>query len=174
MGIVGTEVTTVPNHAAQGEPKIDGTPEEGLHLVAYYSDVTDGNIVNLGTLTYQWFLVDGRVSSDIPGATAQTYAPKASDVGKTLKVSLVFSDRAGNREVRESDVSGTVSAAPTYLVSNLRQLLDTHINTAPGQQIAQSFTTGAVYTMLEKGAPPATESSSRYLQDSSRHVGCGT
>ena len=48
--------------------------------------------------TYQWILVDGNSETDISGETSSTYTPSSSDVGKTIKVRVSFTDDLDNAE----------------------------------------------------------------------------
>ena len=63
------------------------------------------------TLAYQWSSNDGSADSDISGATSVTYGPVADDVGNTLKVTVSFTDDAGNGEMVTSDATAAVAAA---------------------------------------------------------------
>ena len=46
-----------------------------------------------------------------PARTSVTYGPVADDVGNTLKVTVSFTDDAGNREMVTSDATKAVAAA---------------------------------------------------------------
>ena len=48
--------------------------------------------------TYQWILVDGNTETDISGEMSSTYMPSSSDVGKTIKVRVSFTDDLDNAE----------------------------------------------------------------------------
>ena len=61
---------------------------------------------------YQWIGNDGTADTDIAGATGDTYALVADDVGKTIKVRVSFTDDAGNAESLPSDPTGEVAAKP--------------------------------------------------------------
>ena len=55
--------------------------------------------------------MDGGTDSPITGATASTYTPVAADVGKTVKVTVSFTDDGGTGEARTSNAfpsSGTI------------------------------------------------------------------
>ena len=101
--------------AASGKPEISGVAQVGEVLTAGKGTVTDLN----GTTTadsgdayeYQWILVDGGTETDIAVATSKTYTPAASDVGKSIKVKLSFTDDADMDETVTSDPVGPVGAA---------------------------------------------------------------
>ncbi len=98
------EVRLTVNHPATGAPVITGTPEVGETLTAGISGVmAEDGLPVLGQLTYQWISNDGTGDSDISGATGSTFTPVGSDVGKTIKVRVSFTDNANFREVLTSD-----------------------------------------------------------------------
>ena len=109
------------NIAATGTISITGVLEQGLSVGAFEAIVDPQGVTNLA---FQWFRVDGGVDSIISGAIDDTYAIQAADVGNRLKVRVSFRDLGGNAESVTSDVSEVVSAASTYLVSNLGQSTD--------------------------------------------------
>ena len=78
---------------------VDYAPKKGGELAADVSgirDSTDG--VANAFFHYQWLRVDGTDETDIDGETGPTYTPTDDDVGKHLKVRVVFDDDAGNQE----------------------------------------------------------------------------
>ena len=98
------EVRLTVNHPATGAPVVTGTPEVGETLTADISAIMDEDgLPVLGQLTYQWISNDGTGDSDISGATGSTFTPGGSDVGKTIKVRVSFTDNANFREVLTSD-----------------------------------------------------------------------
>ena len=100
---------TVPG--ATGAPSVSGPPQVGKTLTAGKGDIDDEDGLPAGTFpagyAFQWILVDG-TETDIPGATARTYVPVASDVAKALRVRVTFTDGQGNTE--------TLTSAATYAV----------------------------------------------------------
>ena len=98
------EVRLTVNHPATGAPVVTGTPEVGETLTADISAIMDEDgLPVLGQLTYQWISNDGSGDSDISGATDSTFTPGGSDLGKTIKVRVSFTDNANFREVLTSD-----------------------------------------------------------------------
>ena len=98
------EVRLTVNHPATGAPIVTGTPEVGETLAADISAIMDEDgLPVLGQLTYQWISNDGTGDSDISGATDPTFTPGGSDLGKTIKVRVSFTDNANFREVLTSD-----------------------------------------------------------------------
>ena len=94
----------MPNNPANGSPTIDGTPQVGSSLIASISDA-DG--LTNSQVSYQWLADD----VDIAGATASTYSLVAADEGKTIKVSVTFTDDAGNETTLTSAATDAVEAA---------------------------------------------------------------
>ena len=102
------------NFAATGEPTISGTAQVGETLTAAIGNIadTDGLPATFpGDYTFEWLRVDGGTDSPITGATASTYTPVAADVGKTVKVTVSFTDDGGTGEDRTSNETVAVLAA---------------------------------------------------------------
>ena len=106
------------NTAATGTPSIDGTPQVGMVLTAAKGTLTDADGTTKAdngdtgyAYSYQWVRVDGSTDSPITGATASTYTPVAADVGKTVKVTVSFTDDGGTGEARTSNETVAVLAA---------------------------------------------------------------
>ena len=104
------------NRDAEGTPTISGTAQVGETLTAGMGDIADADGLP-GTFpddyTFQWVRRDGGTDSPITGATASTYTPVAADVGKTVKVTVGFTDDAGTGEDQTSNAfpsSGTITA----------------------------------------------------------------
>ena len=101
----GTPGTTTTNTAAMGQPGISGTAAVGQTLTATTSGISDADGKTKAengdagyAYTYQWVQVDGRTENDISGETSSTYTPSSSDVGKTIKVRVSFTDDLGSAE----------------------------------------------------------------------------
>ena len=110
---VAVQGRTRTNTAATGKPTISGTATVGQTLTAAKGTVADVDGVP-DTLSYQWVRVDGG-DSNISGETQSTYTLTSADQGKQVKVTVSFTDNAGNPESRTSDAypsGGTVEAAP--------------------------------------------------------------
>ena len=103
VAVADNETTT--NTAATGKPGISGTAAVGQTLTATTSGISDAdgktNAEDGDTgyaYTYQWILVDGNTETDISGETSSTYTPSSSDVGKTIRVKVSFTDDADKAE----------------------------------------------------------------------------
>ena len=86
------------NTPAAGAPTIAGTAQVGETLTADTSGITDADGMTNATFSYQWTANDGSTGTAIADATGSTYTPSASDQGKTLEVTVTFTDDAGNNE----------------------------------------------------------------------------
>ena len=78
---------------------VDYAPKKGGELAADVSgirDSTDG--VAHAFFHYQWVRLDGTDETGLDGETGPTYTPTDDDVGKHLKVRVVFDDDANNKE----------------------------------------------------------------------------
>ena len=64
------------------------------------------------TLTYRWIRNDGGTDTNVSGATESGYTLVDADVGKTIKVTVSFTDDAGNDETLTSTATAAVGAAP--------------------------------------------------------------
>ena len=83
------------NVPASGEPLINGTAQVGESLMVDATGIEDGNGLDRVQFQYQWVSHDGSADTDIANATDSTYALVAADAGKTIKVRVAFTDRAG-------------------------------------------------------------------------------
>ena len=101
--------TEEANNPATGLPAISGTAQVGETLTAHTPGIADADGLDNAVFGYQW-LADG---TGIDGATSSTYTPADSDVGKTIKVRVSFTDDAGNEETLTSAATDTVAAAAT-------------------------------------------------------------
>ena len=111
--------TTPTNTAATGTPGISGTAQVGQTLTATTSGISDADGKTKAedgdtgyAYTYEWILVDGNTETDISGETSSTYTPSSSDVGKTIRVRVRFTDDLGNAEgPLTSEQTAAVTAA---------------------------------------------------------------
>ena len=100
------------NSPATGAPTISGTAQVGETLTAYTSGIADSDgLINV-SYSYQWISNDGNSDSGITDATGSTYTLVAADKGKTIKVSVSFTDDAGNAEAVTSAATAEVAAKP--------------------------------------------------------------
>ena len=106
---IGTNDVEPPaNTPATGAPTISGTAQVGQTLTASTTGISDADGLTNATFTYQWLADD----TDISGATSSTYALTTGEQGKAIKVTVTFTDDAGNAESRTSQPTGPVAAAP--------------------------------------------------------------
>ncbi len=106
----------VVNNAATGAPSVTGTAQVGEMLTADLSGITDadGKPSDAQGFGYQWVRVDGRTATEIAGATAPRYSLADADVGKTIKVTVSFTDMAGFSEgPLTSDATDPVTPKPS-------------------------------------------------------------
>ena len=108
-----------PNNEATGQPAISGTAQVGETLTAETSAIVDADGLDNAAFTYQWIASDGTSDSDIEGATEATYTLTDSDVGKTIKVRVSFSDDLGNEETLTSEATAAVEPAPNSPATGL-------------------------------------------------------
>ena len=110
-----TGTPTAANTPAAGAPVITGTAQQNMTLTADTSGISDADGLSNVTYLYLWTRVDGSDESVIAGATSSTYIPVAADVDNRIKVTVSFTDDAGNAESLSSDpypASGTIAMAP--------------------------------------------------------------
>ena len=106
----------VVNNAATGAPSVTGTAQVGEMLTADLSGITDadGKPSDAQGFGYQWVRVDGRTATEIAGARAPRYSLADADVGKTIKVTVSFTDLAGFSEgPLTSDATDPVTPKPS-------------------------------------------------------------
>ena len=110
-GGVSEQNTESENSAPAGLPTISGTPEAEQTLTADTSAITDGDGLTNVSYGYQWIRNDGNADADIEDATDSTYKLSDTDVGKTIKVKVSFTDDADNQETLTSAATDEVVAA---------------------------------------------------------------
>ena len=112
------------NFDPTGAPTITGTPPTvGEALAVDISAIDDADGLS-GAFEYQWMVHDGTAETDIPTATAAGYTPRDSDVGKTIRVRVTFTDDKGTEETLFSAPTETVAAAPPAQVTNVTVTVD--------------------------------------------------
>ncbi len=99
------------NSPATGQPAISGTLQVGETLTASPSGIADADGLDNATFSYQWLADD----VDISGAAGNSYTLTDSEEGKAVKVTVSFTDDAGNEESLTSVVTATVAARPLSL-----------------------------------------------------------
>ena len=96
------------NNPATGAPTINGTVQVGEKLTADVSSISDDDGLDNAVFTYQW-QADG---VEISGATGSTYTLVDADQGKTISVTVSFTDYAGNDETLTSAATAAVAPKP--------------------------------------------------------------
>ena len=101
------------NSPASGGPGIEGTPRTGQTLSASTTGIQDKDGMSRAVFSYQWIRHDLETAkeAEIKGATGRTYTVTANDEGKSLKVTVSFTDDRGNKESLTS-MAVTISPAP--------------------------------------------------------------
>ena len=94
------------NSPATGAPIINGTARVGETLTVDTSGIDDADGMSGAVFSYQW-LADG---VDIAGATSDTYTLVEADVGKAVKVRVIFNDDDDNEETLTSEATAAVAA----------------------------------------------------------------
>ena len=84
----------------------------GETLTADTSGIDDEDGLDQVVFSYQWIRNDGNADEDIAGATGSSYTLTGDDEGKTVKVTVSFTDDSGNTESLPSDPTGEVAAKP--------------------------------------------------------------
>ena len=106
------------NVPATGAPTITGTARVGETLTAVTSGIADENGLDNATFSYKWIANDGITDTEIVGATDISYALSGSDLGKTVKVRVSFTDDAGHQENLTSQPIGPVDHGVSEQRSN--------------------------------------------------------
>ena len=99
------------NAAPTGLPTIAGTARVGQTLTASAGGIADDDGLANATFAWQWIASDGTADADIAGATGTSYTLTATEVGKTIKVHVTFTDDGGIEETLVSNATVAVAAA---------------------------------------------------------------
>ena len=94
------------NSPATGAPSISGTAQVGETLTVDTSGIDDADGMSGAVFSYQWLAND----AEITGATSDTYTPVEADVGKAVKVRVIFNDDDDNEETLTSPATAAVAA----------------------------------------------------------------
>ena len=106
-----------PNSPATGAPTISGTVQVGQTLTADTSGIADTDGLDNVSFSYQWL---SSRDTAISGATGLTHTLVSTDLGKTLKVRVSFTDDGGNEETLTTAPTAAVSAALPPPPNNVR------------------------------------------------------
>ena len=115
LGILAVSFTveaTAENATATGAPTISGAAQVDATLTADTSGIHDDDGLENAAFTYQWIRIDGSGDTNIQDATGATYTLVRADEGRTIKVTVSFTDAEGNPETLTSDPTGAVEAKP--------------------------------------------------------------
>lgn len=114
-------VRGAPGPVASGRPAVAGTLQQGSRLTA-----TAGTWSGSGTITYayQWYRCDanGAHCSSVHGATKGTYTLVATDVGKTIGLTVRATDSTGTTPAYGS-LAGLVAAKGSTLTPTAQPTL---------------------------------------------------
>ena len=98
------------NNPATGAPTITGAVRVDETLAAGTRSIADADGLDAAIFEYQWVSNDGNADTDIADATDSTYTIVSGDRGRTVKVRVSFTDRAGNDESLTSEPTGRIGA----------------------------------------------------------------
>ena len=98
------------NSPATGEPTISGTAQVGQTLTADTSGISDVDGMDNAVFAYQWLADDVA----IPDADAEAYTLTSAERGKAIKVTVSFTDDAGNQESLTESASISATATEPY------------------------------------------------------------
>ena len=118
-GGISQQNTEPENADPTGLPSISGTVRVGESLTADVTGIVDQDGLTNPAFTYQWVRSDGGVDTNIQDATGSSYTLTEDDEGKTIKVTVSFTDAAGNPETLTSDPTGEVAAKPNTQATGL-------------------------------------------------------
>ena len=113
--------TSSPLSPATGAPTINGTARVGESLSASTSDIADADGLANASFTYQWLAAD----VDISGATGSSYTVVTTDAGKAIKVTVSFTDDAGNEESVTSAATAVVTQPP-FITASTHDVPESH------------------------------------------------
>ena len=117
-----TIVETVGNSPATGTPSIGGAAHVGETLSADTSGISDEDGMDNAAFSYQWLADD----ADIRDATDSIYVLDGDDAVKSIKVSVSFTDDAGNEETLTSAATAAVTARPVPLTARILDAPTSH------------------------------------------------
>ena len=116
-----TAAVAAANTPATGAPAISGTPQVGKTLTADTLGIADEDGLSNAAFVYQWLADDVEIAS----ATSSAYTLAAADEGRTIRVTVSFTDDGGNREELTSGATATV-APPPPLTAAIHGAPDSH------------------------------------------------
>ncbi len=161
-----TGVSPLPNSPATGAPIIRGAAQVGATLRANKSGIADADGLVDVSFSHQW-RADG---TDIAGATGSSYTLVDADEGKTVSVTVAFTDDRDHSESVTSVATGAVETRPNTPATGLLTISGTaqvgETLTADTSSIADEDGLDAVsfaYQWAADGADIAGATSSTYI-----------
>ena len=142
-GVPAVTNNSITNTPATGAPTITGTATVGQTLTAVTTGIMDADGLTNVSYTYQWIRVDG-TDADISGATSITYTLVGADLGKTIKVTVSFTDDASNPETLTSTATAAVAAAANTPATGAPAITG-------AAQVGQTLTAGTTAIMDANG-----------------------
>ena len=109
-----TSLPTSPVEAAQtntpasGRPTITGDAKVGEILSVSTSGISDADGIEGAEFHYQWYKFDGESFTLNEDASGSSYTLGESDVGKRIRVLVIFRDEGGNVEALFSSLTAAV------------------------------------------------------------------
>ena len=103
------DVAAKPNIQATGLPTISGTAQVGETLTADTSDIADEDGLPQDVFSYQWLADDVAIA----GASGSSYTLTKAEQGKTVTVTVSFTDNATTRRVSPAIQPGRWKPLPT-------------------------------------------------------------
>ena len=94
------------NSSATGAPTISGAAQVGETLTANVTGIADEDGLDNAVYSYQWMADD----TNIQDATGSNYTLVSDDEGKTITVTVSFTDAEGNPETLTSDPTAEVES----------------------------------------------------------------
>ena len=119
-----TPATGAPTISSDLSPLVQKTPRVTQTLWAHTRGIEDEDGMEDASFTYQWVSHDGATDTEIAGATGRTYILQSSDEGKTVKVTVTFTDDLGNSESVTSAATAKVVAADAGICGRTPVVID--------------------------------------------------
>ena len=101
-------VAAKPNTQATGQPTITGAVRVGETLTVDTAGIVDADGLTKVVFSYQWLADDAAIA----GATGSGYTLTQAEQGKTITVTVSFTDDANNEESLPSAATDAVAAKP--------------------------------------------------------------
>ena len=103
------------NSSPTGTVSIVGTPRVNKQLTINTSNLKDLNQFN--QLFYQWFSVDNGVETEIANASLQQFTVRLTDIGKSLRANVYYTDNDGFQETVSTDTVAILDSVATGVPS---------------------------------------------------------